>query len=635
MLWDVVVPTTLVLFLPDFSSPSFSPPRRPFMTQRDSETSPARAAYETRRTRATDDLAALDSRGARLANLRTFTFLGAAAVFFAVVFEKLPRVGMLGAFALMVGYVVLAVIHAGVIRLEDRTKVYRALNEQGLARLDGTWRNFPETGAQHLPEGHLYAGDLDVLGKGSLFQRLDETGTRRGEATLVGWLLAGADAKTVAARQGAVRELGPLLDFRQALITEARMAGKDKADPSKFIAWAEAGSTLGRIRWAFALAHVLPPFTIVAGLASANDVVSALPFYVGLFLQIGIVVAIRTPIRQLWEALSLSERGFVRFEQTFAAIDAQRFTAPSLVALQKGLQEGPSVTSRLVAFTRLMGFAELKNSGQLHPLINALTLWDVHVLFRVDRWREANGKGVRGWFEALAQLEALSSFATWHFERPHDAFPTVIDGDARLEAVALGHPLLDQPVCNDVRLPSPGSALVITGSNMSGKTTLMRAMGLNTVMALAGLPVCATSLTVSTLHPLTSMRLKDSLERGVSYFYAEVQRMKSLLDAAKAHPRATLFLLDELFMGTNTKERQIASRQLMVMLLDLGAIGAVTTHDLSICELASERPGLVHNVHFRDEVTGGDMTFDYTLREGIVTTTNALEVLRRAGVPIR
>jgi DNA mismatch repair ATPase MutS len=330
----------------------------------------------------------------------------------------------------------------------------------------------------------------------------------------------------------------------------------------------------------------------------------------------------------------LSERGFVRFEQTFSAIDAQRFTAPSLVALQKGLQDGPSVTSRLVAFTRLLGFAELKNSGQLHPLINALTLWDVHVLFRVDRWRETNGKGVRGWFEALAQLEALSSFATWHFERPFDVFPTVLDGDARLEATALGHPLLDTPVCNDVQLPSPGAALVITGSNMSGKTTLMRAMGLNTVMALAGLPVCAKAMTVSTLLPMTSMRLKDSLERGVSYFYAEVQRMKALLDGARAHPRGTLFLLDELFMGTNTRERQIASRQLMVMLLDLGAIGAVTTHDLSICELANERP-LVRNVHFRDEVHGDDMTFDYTLREGIVTTTNALEVLRRAGVPIQ
>ena len=175
---------------------------------------------------------------------------------------------------------------------------------------------------------------------------------------------------------------------------------------------------------------------------------------------------------------------------------------------------------------------------------------------------------------------------------------------------------------------------MITGSNMSGKTTLMRATGLNTVMALAGLPVCASSMKVSRVQVLTSMRVHDSLERGVSYFYAEVQRIKTVLDTAKLHRDRCLFFLDELFMGTNAKERQIASRQLLLMLLDLGAAGAVTTHDLSICELAKERPETIRNVHFRDEVKEGEMTFDYKLREGVVQTTNALEVLRRAGVEI-
>jgi DNA mismatch repair ATPase MutS len=270
----------------------------------------------------------------------------------------------------------------------------------------------------------------------------------------------------------------------------------------------------------------------------------------------------------------------------------------------------------------------------MHPIINALTLWDLLVLFRIDRWREENGKGVRLWFESLAELEALSSFAAWHFERPEDAFPEIDDGPVHVEAVALGHPLLEAPVRNDVQLRGPGHAWVITGSNMSGKTTLMRATGLNVVMALAGLPVCAKEMKVSRVQVLTSMRVKDSLERGVSYFYAEVQRIKTVLDTAKTHRDHCLFFLDELFMGTNAKERQIASKQLLTMLLDLGAAGAVTTHDLSICELAGERPETIRNVHFRDEMKGGEMTFDYTLREGVVQTTNALEVLRRAGVQI-
>lgn len=597
----------------------------------------ARAEYEARVTQFKAELVNLDRAGGRLANLRTITFLGFLGLLFAVGFDRLPRWGLLGSLAFLAAYVALAVIHAGVIRREDFSKVRLSLNERGLLRLQGRWHDFPSTGAGRVPDGHLYAGDLDITGRGSLFQRLDDTGTTAGEQLLLDWLMQPAEsADAVRSRQEAVKELGPLIDFRQSLVAEARMAGKkDKADPTRFLAWAEAASTLSAIRWAWPVAHVLPAFTITAGLLSANDVISALPFWLGLLVQIAIVVATRKPIGAMWEALSMGERGFVRFEETFRAIDAQQFKAARLAALQRGLQDGPPVSQRLRQFARLMSFAELKHSGQMHPIINALTLWDLLVLFRIDRWREHHGKGVRRWFESLAELEALSSFATWHFERPEDVFPEVDDGPVHVEAKELGHPLLEQPVRNDVTLAGPGAAWVITGSNMSGKTTLMRATGLNTVMALAGLPVCAKQLEVSRVQVLTSMRVKDSLERGVSYFYAEVQRIKTVLDTAKAHQDRCLFFLDELFMGTNARERQIASRQLMLLLLDLGAAGAVTTHDLSICELAAERPEKIRNVHFRDQMKDGEMTFDYRLREGVVQTTNALEVLRRAGVDVK
>ena len=595
----------------------------------------AREAYEVRVERTHAALKALDRRGGMIANLRTVTFLGSLALLGLVIFERIPRIGLVPSLLLFAGYVALAVIHSGVLHAEERSKVLLALNQRGSARLEGRWHDFPAQGQHLVEDEHLYAADLDVVGKGSLFQRLDETGTRQGEATLGRWLLGpAADAQTVRERQTCVKELTPLIDFRQALIVEAKAAGKEKADPSRFIAWAEAPSALRSIRWAFPIAHVLPPFTIITGLLAANELLPGWPFALGLALQIVIVFATQKPIAALWEAVTLSERGFVRFEETFRAIDAQRFESPALVVLQKGLENGPSVSSRLKRFSRLLGFAELKHSGQLHPIINALTLWDLLVLFRLDHWREVHGRGVRGWFDALAQLEALSAFATYAFERPLDVFPEVDDGAVSFHATGLGHPLLEAPVRNDVTLPGPGSALVITGSNMSGKTTLMRAMGLNGVMALAGLPVCATSMRISRAQVMTSMRLKDSLERGVSYFYAEVQRIKTLLETARAHSSHCLFFLDELFMGTNTRERQIASRALMLLLLDAGAAGAVATHDLSICELARERPSLVKNVHFRDLEEDGEMTFDYVLREGIVETTNALEVLRRAGVPI-
>ncbi|MBL8917801.1 MAG: DNA mismatch repair protein MutS [Myxococcaceae bacterium] len=593
-------------------------------------------AYTQRRDDARSALEALDRRGAWLANLRTFAFVTFLAVLGLVIFDKLPRLTLLASFLALGAYVALAVVHAKVLNREAREKVRKALNERGLERLTGGWHRFPEKGAAHLPDAHLYATDLDVLGQGSLFQRLDDTGTKAGEAQLARWLLSAAPtAAEVRERQGAVRELASLIDFRQRLVIEARLAGEDKADPTRFIAWTEAPSFLGGIRWAWLVAHTLPVFTIGAGLAAAFSELSSLPFWIGTALQLGVVQATKTPIERMWVALTSGDRGFVRFEETFAAIDAQTFTHPRLVALKAGVQTaGPSVSERLARFARLMGFAELKNSGQMHPVINVLTLWDLHVLFRVERWRAEHGRGVRGWFDALAQLEALSAFAGYTFERPTDVFPEVLDEGFTFEAKGLGHPLLEKPVRNDVALDGPGQALIITGSNMSGKTTLMRTMGLSTVMALAGLPVTATSFRVGRAQVLTSMRVKDSLERGVSYFYAEVQRIKLLLDTARAHPNACLFLLDELFMGTNAKERSLASKHLMRELLSLGAAGAVTTHDLALCELEQELTGKTRNVHFRDVVIEGEMTFDYSLRPGVVTTTNALEVLRRAGVVV-
>jgi hypothetical protein len=530
----------------------------------------------------------------------------------------------------------LAVIHARILGREARARVRLTLNERGLSRLSGQWHTFHETGSSLLPEGHVYAADLDVLGQGSLFQRLDDTGTKAGERQLAQWLLTAPDSEQeTRERQGAVLELTPLVDFRQALVTEARLAGNDKADPTRFIAWTEAPSFIARIRWAYAVAHVLPVITLGAGVAAAFFEVTALPFWVGVLVQLGVVRLTHQPLSVMWKALSSGEQGFVRFEETFAAIDGQDFSHARLKTLKAGIQtSGPSVSERLARFARLMGFAELRNSGQMHPVINVLTLWDIHVLFRVERWRAEHGAGVRAWFEALAQLEALSAFAGYAFERPNDVFPEIADDHGRFEALALGHPLLENPVTNDVSWSGPGQALIITGSNMSGKTTLMRTAGLSAVMALAGLPVCAHRLRVSRLQVLTSMRVKDSLERGVSYFYAEVQRIKLILDTARAHQRACFFFLDELFMGTNAKERTLASKHLLRELLSLGASGAVTTHDLALCDLENELPQSIRNVHFRDMIRDGEMTFDYTLLPGVVTTTNALEVLRRAGVVV-
>ncbi|MBL8949830.1 MAG: DNA mismatch repair protein MutS [Myxococcaceae bacterium] len=568
---------------------------------------------------------ALDKKSAALANGRLLFFLLAAGFALATTFNKVPSWGWAIAGVTFVIFLGLATWHTRVIDEERRSKASAALNQRGLDRLAGAWTKFTARGDPFLSADHLYTPDLDVFGQGSLFQRLDETATKAGERLLASWLLGPApSAEEIVSRQTAAAELARHVDFRQALLTEARVASEDRADPSRFIAWVEGPALLRGIRWARPLAFVLPLLTLTLGMLTQYDVLPS-PLFATLSFGAQMLVAGVTwaACSKFYGSLTDGHGGFVRFERTFAAVTAQPFEGARL----KGLREKAGASTKLARFGRLFSFAELRSSGQYHAVINVLLLWDLHWLFRLEDWRVSEGKNVREWFDALAELEALAAIGTWVAERPGDTFPEIVAEPAVFEAKALGHPLLREPVMNDVSLSR--QVWVITGSNMSGKTTLLRAVGLNTVMALAGMPVCASSLKVSMLAPMTSMRVKDSLERGVSYFYAEVQRIKAVLDAAKEKKGHALFLLDELLMGTNTKERQIASRRLIELLRDAGAIGGVTTHDLVLTET-----GGVKNVHFRDDVKGGQMVFDYRLRDGVVETTNALRLLEAAGVPL-
>ncbi len=581
-------------------------------------------------------LVALDQVSSRIANLRVVAFAAAAGFAGFTAFSKLPSWGWgAAAFSLLV-FFALATWHDRVVRAERVTGARLELNLRGEQRLAGTWRAFAQRGDGHLSAEHLYAADLDVFGQGSLFQLLDETATRQGEAHLASYLAAPAPADVVRERQGAVRELSNKLDFRQTLVAHVRVAVSEKADAARFIDWAEGPSALAPVAWAKPLPFVLPPLTLAVYLLGEAGALHPSLFWLGLLAQLGVLGLTRKATAGAYERMSLGEAGFSRFAASFRALEQEPFHHGLLTALQSGLERGAErVSSRFRRFGLLYSFAELKQAGQLHALINLLLLWDLLWLFRLERWRSVHGRQVRGWFDALAELEALSSLAGYAHDHPTHAWPELsTDGPPFVWARALGHPLLDAPVRNDVALgPGAPRAYVITGSNMSGKTTLLRAVGLNTVMAQAGLPVSAEAMRLSDLRVITSMRVKDSLERGVSYFYAEVQRIKAVLDAAKNANGRALFLVDELLLGTNAAERQIASREVLRLLLSLGAIGAVTTHDLKLAELSgSDYP--IRPVHFTDQLVDGQMRFDYRMREGVATSTNALRVLQQAGVPI-
>lgn len=608
---------------------------RASVTTPSAESSSPHRTYTERRAAAEAELKRLDAVSARYANLRAVVFIAGLAALLLPMFNQLPKTWWWAAGAALVVYVVLAVMHHQVFLREERQRLYVQLNERGLARLTRGWHDFTERGERFLSGPHLYAADLDVFGQGSVFQLMNETATRAGEERLAGWLSTPARAEVVRARQGAARELVPRVDFRQDVCVEARTVAKEKADPGLFIQWAESGPSLTSIRWARPVAVVLPLVTLTLLVLGSLDVVPGKLWLGGVVVQLAVVAATKRPLREMEERMSAGERGFVRYAPVFERVERERFEHPELRRVCSGLQrEGHApVSVHLKGFSRLYSFVEFKRH-QFHPAVHLLTLWDVHALFALEGWKERHGAQVRGWFDALAELEALTCLAGLAHDRPGFIWPTLEEDGPRVKAVGLGHPLLDEPVLNDVELPGPGSALLLTGSNMSGKTTLLRSLGLNAVLALAGAPVCAQSFSLTPMQVLTSMRVKDSLERGVSYFYAEVQRIKAVLDAAAAAKGQAMFLLDEILLGTNTRERQIASREVLRLLLATGACGGVTTHDLSLASLAEEYGGKVVNMHFRDHLENGKMVFDYRLRQGVVDTTNALRVLKMAGVPV-
>jgi DNA mismatch repair ATPase MutS len=342
----------------------------------------------------------------------------------------------------------------------------------------------------------------------------------------------------------------------------------------------------------------------------------------------------------------ISERQavFQPYAGVFALVQRQRFEAPALKRIQAALAASHlNADEQMRRIGHIMQFGDLRLS-LIFPAIQALLLWNFHTLWLLERWQRSSGPLVRQWLETLSELEALAALAALAHDNPDWPFPEIVEHQPPLVgAQALGHPLLppDVRVGNDVTIGPPGGFLLVTGSNMSGKSTLLRAVGVNVTLAQMGAPVCAHAMRLPPVALATSVRVSDSLEYGVSYFMAELRRLKQVVDvaedAARGDERTALFLLDEILHGTNTTERQIAVRYIIRHLLALGAIGAVSTHDLTLAQLP-EIAAVSHPVHFTEDFVrtpqGPQMRFDYALREGIATSTNALKLMEIAGLPV-
>jgi hypothetical protein len=533
------------------------------------------------------------------------------------------------------GAVLVALVkwHERVLRAILRAQRTAAYYEKGLERLAGDWAGKGEPGTRYLSDAHPYALDLDIFGPGSLFERLSTARTRAGEDTLAQWLSAPASPEEIRVRQAAVNELRDRLGLREdiALLGADIPAGVDLAALAQ---WGAAPRVLGG-RWGRVAASVLVAAVVgtLAGWLGGD-----LPLYAFL-AALGAEAAFgawhRRRVAQVVAPVERRSRDLALFAGLLARIEREQFTTPRLQHIRAALNvTGRPPSQRIAQLARLVHWLD-SNRNVYFALVSPLVLWTTQLAFAVEAWRAVSGPQVGRWLAAVAEFEALCALAAYAYENPADLFPEIVAAGPCFEGQQLGHPLIRDARCvrNDVSLGGELRVLVVSGSNMSGKSTLLRTVGVNAVLALAGGPVRARHLRLSPLAVGATLRIQDSLQAGRSRFYAEIQRVRQLMDLARGQP-PLLFLLDEIFHGTNSHDRRIGAEAVVRSLADLGAIGLVTTHDLALTYIAEQLAPRAVNVHFEDHLENGSIRFDYRMKPGVVQHSNALALMRAVGLDV-
>lgn len=533
----------------------------------------------------------------------------------------------------LAAFIALVIWHLQVVR--RRTFAERAVGyyERGLARLQDRWAGTGNAGERFRDPEHPYAEDLDVFGRGSLFELVAAARTKAGEDTLASWLLFPTTREEALARQQAVAELRSRLDLRE----DIALVGEDvrsELDVTATQTWATSPPIqfhpLLRIS-----ALVLSVAGVIAVISFFAQFLPLWPTLLVLTCDFAIIYLLRERVTRINQVVDTAAQSLRIVSLLLHSLEQESFESPKLQRLAADLNVQGLPASKRIA--RLGHWIDWLDSSDhlLVRVIRPVLLWREQLAMAVEAWRQQNGRSAVQWMRCVAEFEALSSFASLAFERPKWSFPQLEGSDRTWRAEALQHPLLSPAACvpNDVSFGNGLQLLIVSGSNMSGKSTLLRSIGLNTVLAWAGAPAAAHSLQISCFQVASSMRVVDSLQDNRSRFYAEITRIRQIFDLLK-DGNPVLFLLDELLSGTNSHDRLLGATGIVRNLVDYGAIGLITTHDLALAGLEDSLGARARNVHFEDRLFEGHIEFDYKLKRGIVTHSNALELMRAVGLNV-
>ncbi|OEH84865.1 hypothetical protein BHU72_06630 [Desulfuribacillus stibiiarsenatis] len=582
-----------------------------------------------------------------VSHIRLGIFLVGAAIvgYFSWMNENVIALLLLGIFTMAFLW---AVIRHNLAKKQlNRIRCKITINNQYIDRTNGNWITFKDAGNDFVQPSHPYTSDLDIFGQKSLFQWMNVASTFVGRTILRNYLLnSEKDAQAITERHSAVQELAESFEFAQELQCEGMLGENINDNPEPLLSYIENPKTMfPNENWRF-LFYALPVATIVSIVLTVLRV----PYFEYIALAMLVVQVALTAIgfARVSEVLSTiydCKSSIEAYSNIIHLIEKEKFQSAHLNKIQSNVRSGKqTASSQIIQLSKLVDRIDMRHSAFLYFILNTLFLWDYHCVFALENWKRENRHQIRKWLETIGAIEALSSLAVIKRIQPNWSYPKIYESndatngnnrqatkDIRIIAGEMGHPLIveENRVCNDFSIQNHLG--IVTGSNMSGKTTLLRTIGINLVLAYAGAPVCAKKFECSMMDIFTSMRITDDLNSGISSFYAELLRIKTIIEYVNEE-KPMLFLIDEIFRGTNSQDRIIGAKNVLVNLSKDWVIGLISTHDFELCDLEHDKKVKIENYHFTEHYINNEIKFDYKLRKGRCRTTNAKYLMKMVGI---
>lgn len=510
-----------------------------------------------------------------------------------------------------------------------------AINENELKALAHSYYHFPD-GTEHIPKEHFYANDLDIFGHASLYQYINRTSSEMGSGTLAGWLSDPSNAEIITERQAAVKELATQTAWRQQLQAFGAAEKIQKATQTRLQNWfAEDDRFINNKFW-LVMRYLVPAVVITVVVLNITDVLSNYIRNYCLLASALFAFYISKKVAPLHQQVSKMTDELEVLTDSIQLIEKATFKTGYLQELQSRFrQHQGKASTQLNHLKKILERLDLRFNFVVFIPLDILLQWDLQQVIALEKWKQHNHKNVMAWFTALGEFEAVNSLSTLHFNHPEWCFPILKEDHFFIEGKEIGHPLIQADKCvnNPLKIDSPGELMLVTGSNMAGKSTYLRSIGINTVLAMAGAPVCARYFCVSPVQIISSMRIADNLEESTSTFYAELKKLKIIIDKVNNNEKVFI-LLDEILRGTNSLDRHTGSAALIKQLIKHNAASIIATHDIELAKMKEEYPDNILNYHFDVQVSNDELYFDYRLKEGICTSLNASILMKKIGIEL-